>query len=41
MKLRRWIWPVLAAAVLSATVLAYRLPGVMIQISEQVWACFG
>jgi hypothetical protein len=41
MKPRRWVWPVLAAAALGATVLAYRHPVVMIQLSEQIWACFG
>lgn len=41
MKPRRWILPVLAAAVLAATVMAYRHPAVMIQLSEQIWACFG
>ncbi len=41
MKLRRWALPVLAALVLAATVLAYRHPTVMIQLSEQIWGCFG
>jgi hypothetical protein len=41
MKLRRWLWPALAAAVLAATVAAYRHPAVMIQLSEQIWSCFG
>ncbi len=41
MKLRRWILPVLAVAVLAATSLAYRHPAVMIQLGEQIWACFG
>ena len=41
MKRRRWIVSVLAVAVLSATVAAYRHPAVMIQLSEQIWACFG
>lgn len=41
MKPRRWIWPTLAVAVLAATVMAYRHPAVMIQLSEQIWACFG
>ncbi|HKW82943.1 MAG TPA: hypothetical protein VJN68_04250 [Burkholderiaceae bacterium] len=41
MKPRRWIWPALVAAALAATVLAYRHPAVMIQLSEQIWACFG
>lgn len=29
------------ALVLTATALAYRHPAVMIQLSEQIWACFG
>ena len=41
MKPRRWILPLLAVAVLAATVMAYRHPAVMIQLSEQIWACFG
>ncbi|MFT7772579.1 hypothetical protein [Roseateles sp.] len=41
MKPRRWILPVLAVAVLAATMLAYRHPAVMIQLGEQIWACFG
>lgn len=41
MKHRRWILPALAVAALAATVLAYRHPAVMIQLSEQIWACFG
>jgi len=41
MRPRRWIWPALAVAALAATVMAYRNPAVMIQISEQIWACFG
>ncbi|WP_457423485.1 hypothetical protein [Roseateles sp. P5_E7] len=41
MKPRRWIWATLAAAVLAATVAAYRHPAVMIQLSEQLWSCFG
>ncbi|HEY9105437.1 MAG TPA: hypothetical protein VIN58_02075 [Roseateles sp.] len=41
MKPRRWIIPALVVAVLAATVLAYRHPAVMIQLSEQIWACFG
>lgn len=41
MKPRRWIWPALAVAALAATVLAYHHPAVMIQLSEQIWACFG
>jgi hypothetical protein len=41
MKPRRWIVPLLVVAVLGATALAYRHPAVMIQLSEQIWACFG
>ena len=38
---RRWIWPALVGAALAATVAAYRHPAVMIQLSEQIWSCFG
>ena len=41
MKHRRWILPALGIATLVATMLAYRNPSVMIQLSEQIWACFG
>ncbi|WP_268795250.1 MULTISPECIES: hypothetical protein [unclassified Roseateles] len=41
MKPGRWLWPTLAVAVLALTVLAYRHPAVMVQLSEQIWACFG
>lgn len=41
MRPRRWLIPALAAAALGATALAYRHPAVMIQLSEQIWACFG
>lgn len=41
MKPRRWILPLLIAVALGATALAYRHPAVMIQLSEQIWACFG
>lgn len=41
MKPRRWILPALGVATLAATVLAYQHPAVMIQLSEQIWACFG
>jgi len=41
MKPYRWIWPALAVACLAATVAAYRHPAVMIQLSEQIWSCFG
>jgi hypothetical protein len=42
--MKRWAWPLAALAViavLAVTVLAYRHPAVMIQLSEQVWSCFG
>lgn len=29
------------AAVLAAVALAYLHPAVMVQLSEQIWACFG
>ncbi len=41
MKPRRWVLPSLAVTVLAVTILAYRHPAVMIQLSEQIWACFG
>jgi hypothetical protein len=41
MKPRRWIAPALVVAALALTVLAYRDPAVMVQLSEQIWACFG
>ena len=41
MKPRRWVLPSLAIAVLALTVMAYRQPAVMVQLSEQIWACFG
>lgn len=41
MKPGRWIWPTLGIAALVATVMAYRHPAVMIQLSDQIWACFG
>ncbi|MFG6485983.1 hypothetical protein ACG04R_04815 [Roseateles sp. BYS78W] len=41
MKPRRWIVPMLVLATLALTALAYRHPAVMIQLSEQIWACFG
>ena len=37
----RWLWPTLVVAALAVTVLAYRHPAVMVQLSEQIWACFG
>jgi hypothetical protein len=39
--MKRWLAPLAAAAVLAVTVLAYRHPAVMIQLSDQVWSCFG
>lgn len=41
MKLKRMLGFAAIAAVLGATALAYRDPAVMIQLSEQIWACFG
>ena len=41
MKPRRWVLPALVIAALVTTMLAYRHPAVMIQLSEQVWSCFG
>lgn len=41
MKPRRWILPSVVIAVLAMTLMAYRHPAVMIQLSEQIWACFG
>ncbi len=41
MKHRRLIGAVAVVAVLALTVLAYRHPAVMVQLSEQIWACFG
>ena len=41
MKPRRWVLPSLAIAVLALTVMACRHPAVMVQLSEQIWACFG
>ena len=41
MRRRRALWAVGVAVVLGVTVLAYRHPAVMIQLSEQIWACFG
>lgn len=41
MKPHRWLWPALVVAGLAATVAAYRHPAVMIQLSEQIWSCFG
>lgn len=40
MKPRRWITPLLVVAALAATVVAYRHPAVMVQLSEQIWSCF-
>ena len=41
MKPRRWIVPAVVVVTLTATALAYRQPEVMIQLGEQLWACFG
>jgi hypothetical protein len=41
MKKRRALWFVGVALVLAATALAYRHPAIMVQLSEQIWACFG
>jgi hypothetical protein len=41
MKPRRWVMPGLVIAVLALTAMAYRHPAVMVQLSEQIWACFG
>ncbi len=41
MKLRRVLLTALVVATLAAVALAYRHPAVMIQLSEQIWACFG
>jgi len=41
MKRRRVLGWVGVAIVLAATALAYRHPAVMVQLSEQIWACFG
>lgn len=41
MRKRRALWLVGVALVLVATALAYRHPAIMIQLSEQIWACFG
>jgi hypothetical protein len=41
MKPRRWVLPSLAIAALALTLMAYRHPAVMVQLSEQIWACFG
>ena len=41
MKRHHWALSLLAAAALTAAALAYRHPAVMIQLSEQIWACFG
>lgn len=38
---RRVLWTVGLALVLVATGLAYRHPAVMVQLSEQIWSCFG
>lgn len=38
---KRALWAVAIAAVLGAVALAYLHPAVMVQLSEQIWACFG
>lgn len=38
---RHALWSLAAALALGATALAYLHPAVMIQLSEQIWACFG
>jgi len=41
MKFRRLAWAIAGVIVLAVTVLGYRQPAVIIQLSEQIWACFG
>ncbi|HEV6965808.1 MULTISPECIES: hypothetical protein [Roseateles] len=38
---RRLLWAAGVAVVLGAACLAYLQPAVMVQLSEQIWACFG
>jgi hypothetical protein len=38
---RRLLLGLAAALALGATALAYLHPLVMVQLSEQIWACFG
>jgi hypothetical protein len=40
MKPRQLLGAALVALVLGAVALAYRHPAVMVQLSEQIWACF-
>lgn len=37
---RRWAAWLLAAAVLALVFMAYTQPTLMVQLSEQLWACF-
>lgn len=39
--LRRLLTGIAVALALGATALAYLNPAVMVQLSEQIWACFG
>lgn len=41
MMLRRVLGWTVVAVVLGAVVLAYQHPSVVIQLSEQIWSCFG
>jgi hypothetical protein len=41
MKRSHWAWGVIAALALGLTTAAYLQPAVMIQLSEQIWSCFG
>jgi hypothetical protein len=41
MRKQRALWWIGVALALAAAALAYRHPAVMIQLSEQIWACFG
>jgi hypothetical protein len=38
---RRLLWAAGVALALGAACLAYLQPAVMVQLSEQIWACFG
>lgn len=38
--LRRWVWRLLALAVLALVFLAYAQPSLMQQLADQLWACF-
>ncbi|MEL4177834.1 hypothetical protein [Roseateles sp. PN1] len=37
---RAWWWRLLAAVLLALVFLAYIQPAMMINLSEQIWACF-